>query len=642
MPAIAGFGVPFVLVTYLALQAGGFDLVLRSQVGIFVWWVILLGVGAGLLPVIRLTRIGWTGVAILGGLLIWTAVATISWTESTERSLIELSRVATLSGILALLVLVQAREGLRRSVCALGAAVAFIAAIALLSRYQPGWFPESGIPNTFPNSRLSYPLEYWNGLAALLAIGLAPLLWTATFGRSMYGRALAAGSIPMVVLACYLTASRGGAIEAGIALIALLVLFPKRLKLCLNLIVPVAGSIALLLLIEQRPELRDRQPGDLVSSQGTEMLFLTVAVFALGVLAQALLARAEQRGKIVVPSASTAVAKRTGVLTAIITALIVVGAFGSGFVGNRWSDFKQPNFDDGTVSRLGNLSSGERYLVWESALDAASDKSLTGRGPGTFEFWWARKGKGTQFVRDAHSLYLEALAELGPIGLLLMLALVLIPIYIAVGGAIRRGSDERRSLLAASAAGMIAFAVAAGIDWAWELTVLPVAFLVLFAATSGPAAQSRKGHRTSRFDTAPVTFGGRAATVLTSLVVIAIIALPMIGTTLVRDSQSKYKEGDIEGALADAQRASHVQPYSASADMQVALVQAKLGEKDEALMSAIEATKNESTNWRTWYVLAQVSDEFGLSRQAEIAHARALKLNTRSSLLDPESPGASE
>ena len=151
MPAIAGFGVPFVLVTYLALQAGGFDLVLRSQVGIFVWWVILLGVGAGLLPVIRLTRIGWTGVAILGGLLIWTAVATISWTESTERSLIELSRVATLSGILALLVLVQAREGLRRSVCALGAAVAFIAAIALLSRYQPGWFPDRGIPNAFPN-----------------------------------------------------------------------------------------------------------------------------------------------------------------------------------------------------------------------------------------------------------------------------------------------------------------------------------------------------------------------------------------------------------------------------------------------------------------------------------------------------------
>ena len=70
LPAVAGFGVPFVTVVYLALEAGGYDLIVRSQIGIIIWWMVLLGVIVGLLPRTRITRAGWIGIGIVAALAI--------------------------------------------------------------------------------------------------------------------------------------------------------------------------------------------------------------------------------------------------------------------------------------------------------------------------------------------------------------------------------------------------------------------------------------------------------------------------------------------------------------------------------------------------------------------------------------------
>ena len=65
--------------------------------------------------------------------------------------------------------------------------------------------------------RLSYPLNYWNALAALIAVGLPLMLQVATGARSIAVRALAAAAMPAMVLAAFFTLSRGG-IAAGFAL----------------------------------------------------------------------------------------------------------------------------------------------------------------------------------------------------------------------------------------------------------------------------------------------------------------------------------------------------------------------------------------------------------------------------------------
>ena len=212
LPGLAGYAVPFLLVLYLGLESGGYEQATRSQVGIVAWWVVLLGVAVGLLPVIRLTRPGWVLLAIMGGLVVWIALGTVAWTQSTERSVIELSRSVTLIGFLLALLLLQGKEGLRRSVAGLGAATVVIALVALASRFHPSWFEIGPFPANYPIARLNYPVGYWNGLATLMAIGIAVLLWASRSSRSAVGRSLAAAEIPLLVLANYLTASRGGAI----------------------------------------------------------------------------------------------------------------------------------------------------------------------------------------------------------------------------------------------------------------------------------------------------------------------------------------------------------------------------------------------------------------------------------------------
>ena len=65
--------------------------------------------------------------------------------------------------------------------------------------------------------RLSYPLNYWNALAALVAIGVPLVLQLATGARLVLTRAAAAAALPAMMLVLFFTLSRGGIAAAAIA-----------------------------------------------------------------------------------------------------------------------------------------------------------------------------------------------------------------------------------------------------------------------------------------------------------------------------------------------------------------------------------------------------------------------------------------
>ncbi len=625
LPALAGYAVPFLLVAYLGLESGGYELVTRSQVGIVVWWAILLGVAAGLMPVIRVTRSGWIALAIMGALVFWTALAAVAWTQSTERSIIEVSRSVTLIGFLLALLLLQGRDGLRRSVGALGAAATLIAVVALASRYHPGWFDLPQFPENYPKARLNHPLGYWNGLATLMAMGIAVLLWSANSARTSIGRAVSAAVIPMLVVATYLTASRGGAIEVGAAIVLLFLITPGRFALLVRTFIPAALSVVLILLVIKRPELRDNLGGP-ADSQGTQMIWLTLLVFFVGFGLAWVLERLLAGVRL--PTASRRTMRNIGIGLAAVLVIVLAGALASGFLGERWDEFKKPvGQQSGTVERLESVSSGERYEQWRSAIDAGETEVVTGLGPGVYEYWWSRSGTGPEFVRDAHSLYLEGFAELGIPGLLLTLGLVLFPIGLAVRRALRDAEDERRPAFAAAAAGMVAFGVAAGIDWAWELTVLPAAFLVLVAAVCGPDAEVKSG-RGNRSDLRlPFLLPARVGFGAVSIVALLVIAIPMIGTQRILDSQALYREGDPAAALEKAEGAHDLMPWSAQADIQIALLQAEAGGGQAALEAARAATEDDPYNWQAWYVLSGIAGREGQEDLALEAEAKVRELN---------------
>jgi hypothetical protein len=109
-------------------------------------------------------------------------------------------------------------------------------------------------------------------------------------------------------------------------------------------------------------------------------------------------------------------------------------------------------------------------LYWRVALREWEENRLLGSGAGTFDRYWLHYRTASSFARDAHSLYLETLGELGPIGLALLLAALLIPLLALRG--------RRDPLLATAAAAYVAFLVHAGIDWDWELPAVTLAGLV--------------------------------------------------------------------------------------------------------------------------------------------------------------------
>lgn len=121
-------------------------------------------------------------------------------------------------------------------------------------------------------------------------------------------------------------------------------------------------------------------------------------------------------------------------------------------------------------------ATGHRALYWDVAWQVVAEEPLAGRGAGTFQLDWVQRGPAEIDVLDAHSLYLEQLAELGLVGLALLLLALAPPLVAAL-----RGPAARAGLAAATGA-YVAFLLHAGLDWDWELPAVTVAGLLCGAA----------------------------------------------------------------------------------------------------------------------------------------------------------------
>jgi len=241
--AACGFLLPAVLITYLGVRGGGYDTIISSQVGIVAWWLILLLVGFGLVRV-RLSAAAWVGLGLLVAYAAWTALSML-WTESRESTMTDISQMLLYVALAALALLVHGRQASRFMLHGLAAAIVAVAVVALLSRLHFPWFAAPATAQALPSStrKLSYPLNYWNALAALMAIGIPALLYCACAARTLVMRGAAAGCLPILALCAFLTVSRGGTIAIAAGLVAFLVLAPERLpKLAITLVAGIGSA----------------------------------------------------------------------------------------------------------------------------------------------------------------------------------------------------------------------------------------------------------------------------------------------------------------------------------------------------------------------------------------------------------------
>ena len=612
---------------YLGFREGGYEPIVFGATAATLWWLLGVGLIFGLLPA---RRPGRASIALLGTLLALTALTALSlaWTLSPERTMAEAVRVAGLLALAALVVLMPARRA--ETIPAAVAAVGVIVAIAaLVTRFEPGLGgPADDVVAFLPTTlaRLSFPLGYWNSLGALMAMTIPLLLTLASGEGARVARALAAGAVPAVVLVGFYTLSRGALLALIAALVLLIALHPRRTVLLQTVALAAVGSSILIWAADRRGELADGLLTPTAESQGSEMALIAVAVVAVVSLGHGV-----RRGRLlrIRPIGRRPSRRVAGAAGAVIVALAIGAAAVADApeaVSERWDQFKDAGSAPTGTSRLGAAGGRGRYQWWDAAVDAGLERPLSGIGPGTYEFRWSEAGTLPDPVRDAHSLYLESFAELGLPGFLLIVALVGGSI---VGGAIitRRAPPEDRATLASMVAACGAFAASAAVDWSWEMTVLPAAFIVLAAGVAGhkPTAVERRPH---------LRLPVRGALGATAVLVALATTVPTASVALLESSREHATRGELQSAFDDASGAASLAPWAASPRLQQGLILEEAG----ALALATEYTKRaierESANWQNWLTLARIEAKRDRLRAATAAFEEAEQRNPRSGLFD--------
>lgn len=630
--AVATWLLFFTLVAYLGVRGGGYDPLIHDQAGIAVWWIALLGVGIGALPRRQLGVVAFAAIALLAAFVAWTALSLI-WTESIERTAADLARLAGYLGVFCLALFCRAGRDSQRLLAAVAAAIVLVAAVALLSRLHPSWFPEANQTAKFLSEpeRLSYPINYWNALAGLIAIAIPLVLQLATCARSIIWRGLAAAALPALALTMFFTLSRGGMAATVVVLAIFLALTSDRLPKLLTLLVAGAGGAILVVATAQRDAIQHGLLNATSRQQGNELLLITLVVCLAVGIAQVGISYAMREGK---RPRWTAVSRRQSIRVAIaglVVAIVLAAAVDlPGRASGGWDEFKRGGGPGEGTSRLGSVAGQSRYQFWRAAVKENATEPLIGTGSGTFEYWWARNGTTSESVRDTHSLYLQTLGELGIVGLLLLAAFVITVLAAGVRATLRAGSGER-AVLAAALAGCTAFFLTAFVDWMWQVPALAVAMLLLAAVLVG-GGKPVAGRGAAAFG-----LPRRIGFVLGGLAAIVAIAIPLGATSLVRESEADARDGDLPAALQAARSAQNVQPAAATPRLQQALVLEAQGELAPAAEAARAATARESTNWRTWLVLSRIEAERGEASAAIRDYREAKSLNPRSPLFDGES-----
>ena len=557
---------------------------------------------------VDLSRLDRWFVAGLAAVVAW-AGASVLWSESVPRSVLELERgLVYVAGVAALLLLAR-RGGTPRIAGGVLAAAGVVAGYALATRLFPdrfGYDLETGY-------QLARPLGYWNALGLLAALGIVlALAFAETDARAL--RVAAAALLPILATTLYFTFSRGALVALAVGLATTVAVHPRRLRL-VAVSAAVAAPAAVAVALASRSEgLARQQAAVAVASREGHRLAVSVLGLAAvsGVLALVLEHVARRVG---VPDRTRRLIGG-GLLAAGAAAVLalVVAAGGPVALATRAHDaFSAPLPATGgqLEGRLFSVSGNGRADYWRVALDTYRHHPLLGTGAGTYELHWTRDRPTAFDARDAHNLYLETLAELGPVGLALLLATLAMP-FVALLAA------RRRPLVAGAAGAYAAFVAHAALDWDWELPAVTLAGLACGAAV---LVGGRRGEHERA-----LTRVHRVAGLAAVGVAAAFAFATYVGNSALAVSSDAATEGRYERAATEARRATRWTPWAS--DPWEAIAEAQLARGDEAAAreSFRRAIRRDPRDWSLWYGLARASD--GAERAAALARAR--RLNPRS------------
>lgn len=615
----------------LALAEGGFPPTAFAASALVVWVVVVLGLATGLLPRAEPPRAALAAGFCLAGLTAWTALS-MTWASDNGRAFEDAVRALLYLGTFVFVVAGARRGGAGPWLTGLAVGTGIVAAIALLARFEPSWFgnPDADLVADLPAAagRLTYPIGYWNGLAALMGAGLVLFGWLAATGRTRHGRAAALGVLPVVVLALWMTNSRGGLIAGLVAYALLVAIGPARTGLVANLALGGLASGVLIGAVELRDELLIDPVDPAAAGQGDEMLVLTLVVATVAYGVRYALDR--RFGALSIPAR----VGRIAIVTALIAAVVAIVAADP---VQRWEDFKEPPQAEDVADGVGLLRAGGsgRYQFWETAIDAFGSAPLAGIGASDYQPYWLENRELAIDATRAHSAFFESLAELGIVGFLLLVGFFAAPAAATVIRLRRRRAAPQTGV----ALGVLTVGfLAAAVDWTWDLPAVFVPTVAAAALLAGAATvRARKGEPEGPGQILGTARSRRrfAAGVTVLLVAWASIcasAMLLLSDNRLEASRDQFAAGETEQAIKTVRDAINIQPWAAEPRTQLALLYDEAGDLEAAREALDEAIERSPRNYQLYLLKVRMDVEAGDFESARRALEKAAELNP----LDPE------
>jgi hypothetical protein len=595
------------LLVIIAAENGGYYPTTWNWTAIVIAWV-----AAAVLCVrdaVRLSRLELVTIGALFAVVGWVALSGL-WTDSLPSTVREVERdVLYPVGVLAAAA-VFGRSSARRLLGAVLAAITLVSWYALATRIFPD---RAGTFDSIAGYRLFRPLGYWNALGIFAAMGMLLALAFAARGRHLGTRLVASAALVILAPTVYFTYSRGAWIALAIGLVTAIALDARRLQLITTTLVVAAAPTAAVLIASQLRGLTHLNSSLARATHDGHRLALVLLVLAV---VGAALMWAQSRLE---TSFSPPPAIRRAYVAALVLALaaafsVVVARYGSpeAIARKAWNQLSNPVAKiEGTNlnSRLFSLSGG-RTIVWHHAWHDARAHPVLGSGAGTYEFWYLRHRTDGSKVRDAHTLYLEMLAEVGPIGLALLLVALLTPLVAAARA-------RRRPMTAIAVGAYVAFLVHAGVDWDWEVTAVTLAGLLCGVALLIAARREEKILRLGR---------PRYALVAPAVAVALFSIVGLLGNVPASSAGKAIRAGNWADARSEARKAIRWAPWSADGWRRLGQSEVGSGQLAPAVRDLRTAIRRDPQNWDRWFDLALAT------RGAEQHQAleRALELNPHS------------
>jgi hypothetical protein len=567
-----------------------------------------------------LSRPALVALGSLAALWVWALLST-TWAESADQALTEANRWLIYVSLFAVLVLLLRDDFLGRLV--IYAATAAISAFAL---YVAVRLVAGGAGDMFLLGRLNRPLGYVNGEAGYLLAGLWPLVALAERRRGALS-ALAVTGATLVMGVLLLCQSRAVLPALAVSMLFFLAFVPGRLRRAWILVFVAAGVLAaagpLLDVYEVTRGLDRPPPDETLRTAGTAILLCALAAGVLWLAADRLAAgwagRLDRRR-------AQALAAVPLVAVVVVAAVAGVTATGDpvGKVRAEYHDFVSLRTGGEGSSRF-STGGGYRYDYWRVAWHEFTDRPLQGQGGGNYDAGYFRERRTTQDIRQPHSLPIQLLAELGLVGLgLLMLFLVALGFGLARRvRASGRDADER--FLVVGAAGItIVWLVHTTVDWLHLIPGVTGFALAAGAVLVGP--WRRPGERARH--SGPL----RRAAVLGAALLTLVGALTLGRYVLAeryRTSGQEALASDPERALARADDSLALNGESLPAYYLRAAALARAGRYQPARNALGEAIRREPHDFVPWALRGDLAARRGDLARARRDYRRAAELNPR-------------